>query len=118
MGFNIGGLGDKIQGVVGSLKEGRAYELLQKLPLDKLPVEQLLQKLPLEQLLSSSFLQKFTPFESLKDLLQKGGFSAGSAEEIKSLPQGQLDEHVSKTTSFGSLKDMLIKAAEFYSQRK
>ncbi|MFD1906317.1 hypothetical protein ACFSQ7_23590 [Paenibacillus rhizoplanae] len=58
MGFNIGGLGDKLQGVVGSLKEGRVGELLQKLPLDKLPVEQLLQKLPLEQLLSSSFLQK------------------------------------------------------------
>ncbi|MFD2878536.1 hypothetical protein ACFTAO_24935 [Paenibacillus rhizoplanae] len=71
MGFNIGGLGDKLQGVVGSLKEGRVGELLQKLPLDKLPVEQLLQKLPLEQLLSSSFLQKFTPFESLKELLQK-----------------------------------------------
>lgn len=61
MGFNIGGLGDKIQGVVGSLKEGRAYELLQKLPLDKLPVEQLLQKLPLEQLLSSSFCKSSLP---------------------------------------------------------
>lgn len=61
MGFNIGGLGDKIQGVVGSLKEGRAYELLQKLPLNKLPVEQLLQKLPLEQLLSSSFCKSSLP---------------------------------------------------------
>lgn len=61
MGFNIGGLGDKIQGVVGSLKEGRAYELLQKLPLNKLPFEQLLQKLPLEQLLSSSFCKSSLP---------------------------------------------------------
>lgn len=118
MGFNIGGLGDKIQGVVSSLKDGRAGELLQKLPLDKLPLDQLLQKLPLDQLLSSPFLQKFTPFESLKDLLQKGGFAAGSAEEMKALPPDQLDEHVAKTTSFGSLKDMLLKAVEFYSQRK
>lgn len=57
MGFNIGGLGDKLQGLVGSLKEGGVGELLQKLPLDKLPLDQLLEKLPLDQLLSSPFLQ-------------------------------------------------------------
>lgn len=118
MGFNLGGLGDKIQGMVGNLKEGGVADLLQKLPLDKLPLDQLLQKLPLEQLLSSSFLQKFTPFASLTELLRSGGFSASSAEELKSLPQDQLDEHVNKTTSFGSLKDLLLKAVEFYSQRK
>lgn len=118
MGFNFGGLGNKMQGLVDTLKEGGVAELLQKLPLDQLPVEQLLEKLPLDQLLSSSFLQKFTPFESLKELLQSGGFSAASAEDIKALPQDQLNEHVTRTTSFGSLKDMLVKAAEFYTQRK
>ncbi|WNS45055.1 hypothetical protein [Paenibacillus sp. MMS20-IR301] len=118
MGFNLGGLGDKIQGMVGSLKDSGVGELLQKLPLDKLPLDQLLEKLPLEQLLSSSFLQKFTPFSSLKELLQSGGFAAGSTEELKTLPQDELDAHVNKTTSFGSLKDLLIKAAEFYAQRK
>lgn len=118
MGFNFGGFGDKIQGLVDTFKEGGVGELLQKLPLDQLPVDQLLEKLPLDQLLSGSFLQKFTPFESLTELLQSGGFSAESAEELKSLPQDQLNEHVTKTTSFSSLKDMLVKAAEFYSQRK
>ncbi|WP_342561201.1 hypothetical protein NST84_16125 [Paenibacillus sp. FSL R7-0345] len=118
MGFNLGGLGDKVQGALNSVKEGNIGELLQKLPLDKLPLDQLLQKLPIEQLLSSSFLQKFTPFQSLKDLLQSGGFTGSSAEDLKSLPQDQLNEHVNKTTSFGSLKDMLVKAAEFYAQRK
>ena len=118
MAFNFGGLGDKLQGLVDTVTEGGVGELLQKLPLDQLPVDQLLEKLPLDQLLSSSFLQNFTPFESLKELLQSGGFSAESAEELKSLPQDQLNEHVSKTTSFSSLKDMLVKAAEFYSQRK
>jgi hypothetical protein len=118
MGFNFGGLGDKIQGMVNNAKEGGVGELLQKLPLDQLPLDQLLQKLPLDQLLSSSFIQKFTPFDSLTELLKSGGFSATSAEDLKSVPQDQLNEHVSKTTSFGSLKDMLIKAAEFYAQRK
>ncbi|UQZ37076.1 hypothetical protein C2I18_28190 [Paenibacillus sp. PK3_47] len=118
MGFNIGGFGDKIQGLVGNLKEGKVGELLQKLPLDQLPIDQLLQKLPLDQLLSSSFLQKFTSFGSISELLQSGGFHASSAEDLKSLPREEVDEHVSKTTSFGSLKDMLVKAVEFYSQRK
>lgn len=118
MGFNFGGLGDKIQGMVDTFKEGGVGELLQNLPLDQLPVDQLLEKLPLEQLLSDSFLQKFTPFESLTELLQSGGFSAASAEDLKSLPQDQLNEHVTQTTSFSSLKDMLVKAAEFFSQRK
>ncbi|MEI2395714.1 hypothetical protein [Paenibacillus phytohabitans] len=80
MGFNFGGFGDKIQGLVDTFKDGGVGELLQKLPLDQLPVDQLLEKLPLDQLLSGSFLQKFTPFESLTELLQSGGFSAGSAE--------------------------------------
>ncbi|WP_052421364.1 hypothetical protein [Paenibacillus sp. FSL R7-0273] len=118
MGFNLGGLGDKVQGLMNTVKDGNIGELLQKLPLDKLPLDQLLDKLPLEQLLSSPFLQKFTSFGSLKELLQSGGFSGSSAEDLKSLPQEQLDEHVNKTTSFGSLKDMLLKAAEFYAQRK
>lgn len=118
MGFNIGGLGDKLQGLAGTLKDGKVGELLQKLPLDQLPLDELLQKLPLDQLLSSSFLQKFTSFGSIGELLQSGGFHASSAEDLKSLPQERLDEHVSKTTSFGSLKDMLMKAAEYYTQRK
>jgi hypothetical protein len=117
MGFNLGGLGN-LGDVVNKLKDGGIGELLQKLPLDQLPLDQLLEKLPLDQLLSSSFLQQFTSFDSLTDLLQKGGFSASSAEDLKSLPQTQLDEHVSTNTSFGSLKDMLVKAAEFYAQRK
>ncbi|MNC57167.1 hypothetical protein D3C75_1068110 [compost metagenome] len=118
MGFNFGGLSDKIQCLVDTVKGGGVGDLLQKLPLDQLPLDQLLEKLPLDQLLSGSFLQKFTPFESLTELLQSGGFAASSAEDLKSLPQEQLNEHVSKTTSFGSLKDMLVKAAEFYAQRK
>ncbi|MBW4080495.1 hypothetical protein [Paenibacillus sp. S150] len=108
MGFNLGGLGS-IGDIVNKIKEGGVGELLQKLPLDQLP---------LDQLLSSPFLQKFTPFESIRDFLQSGGFSASTAEELKSLPQDKLNEHVSKTTSFSSLKDMLVKAAEFYAQRK
>ncbi|MDF9841152.1 MULTISPECIES: hypothetical protein [unclassified Paenibacillus] len=118
MGFNLGGLGDKVQGLMNSVKDGNIGELLQKLPLDQLPLDQLLQKLPVDQLLSSSFLQQFTPFQSLKELLQSGGFTGSSAEDLKSLPQDQLNEHVNQTTSFGSLKDMLVKAAEFYTQRK
>lgn len=118
MGFNFGGFGEKIQGLVDTVKEGGVGDLLQKLPLDQLPLDQLMEKLPLDQLLSGSFLQQFTPFESLQELLQSGGFSASSAEDLKSLPCDQLNEHVSHTTSFSSLKDMLTKAAEFYSQRK
>ncbi|WP_379152037.1 hypothetical protein [Paenibacillus sp. sgz5001063] len=117
MGFNLGGLGN-IGDVINKVKEGGIGDLLQNLPLDQLPLNQILEKLPLDQLLSSPFLEKFTPFESIKDFLQSGGFSASTTEDLKSLPQDQLNEHVRKTTSFGSLKEMLVKAAEFYAQRK
>lgn len=118
MGFNFGGFGNKIQDLANTVKESGVGELLQKLPLDQLPLDQLLEKLPLDRLLSGSFLQKFTPYKSLTELLQSGGFAVSSAEDLKSLPREQLNEHVNKTTSFGSLKDMLVKAAEFYAQRK
>jgi len=126
MGFNFGGLGN-IREAINQLKEGGMGgllqnlpldQLLEKLPLDQLPLDQLMDKLPLDQLLSSSFLQEFTPFASLTELLQNGGFPVTSAEDLKSLPSEQLNEHVSRTTSFGSFKDMLLKAAEFYTQRK
>ncbi|ULO10086.1 hypothetical protein H1230_15720 [Paenibacillus sp. 19GGS1-52] len=116
MGFNLGGF--NLKGLIDTVKEGGIGELLQNLPLDQLPLDQLLEKIPLDQLLSSSFLQKFTSFESLQDMLQQGGFSAASVEDVKSLPMDQLNEHVNQSTSFGSFKDMLSKAAEYYTQRK
>lgn len=114
MGFNLGNIGN----IMNQIKDGQVSELLQKLPLDKLPLDQLLEKLPLDQLLSSSFLEKFTSFSSIQDFLKSGGFSASSAEDIKALPKDQLDEHVNQNTSFSSLKDMLLKAVEYYTHKK
>jgi len=112
MGFNLGGFGDMVK----QLKGGGIGEMLQKLPLDKLPLDQLIQKLPLDKILSSSFVEKFTPYVNIQDLLQKGGFYVSSAEDIQALPQDKLNEHVNNTTSFGSFKELLLKAVEYYTQ--
>lgn len=132
MGFKLGGFGDKLQGMVESVKGGNVGELLQhlpldqlpldqlleKLPLDQLPLDQLMEKLPLDQLLNSSFLQKFTDFASINEMLSNWGIGGHSAEALQSLPAAELNEHVQQTTSFGSFKEMLLKAAEHVKQGK
>ncbi|WP_411346603.1 hypothetical protein ACE3MZ_11700 [Paenibacillus sp. WLX1005] len=120
MGFNLNNLKDML---TGSNKDGNQsggssggiMDMISKLPLD-----QIIQKLPLDKLLTPEFMQKHTPFQSAGDMLQKFGLGSttDSADKVKQVPQDQIDTQVSQNTQFGSLQQMLQKAAEFYASRK
>ncbi|MFD1774621.1 hypothetical protein [Paenibacillus rhizophilus] len=115
MGLNLGGFGD-LKGLIEKAKSpGGLMEIAKSLPLD-----QLLQKLPLDSLLTPEFMQKYTPFQSIGELLEKAGLgSAGdSAQRIAEVPQDKLDNQVKETTSFGSMQQLLQKAVEYYQSRQ
>ncbi|MFD1887809.1 hypothetical protein [Paenibacillus wenxiniae] len=119
MNFNLNNLKDMLTGKdgnkEGSGSSGGIMDMISKLPLD-----QIIQKLPLDKLLTPEFMQKYTPFQSIGELLQKAGLGTNtdSADKVKEVPKDQLDTHVSQNTQFGSLQQMLQKAAEFYAARK
>ncbi|WP_017815081.1 MULTISPECIES: hypothetical protein [Paenibacillus] len=118
MGFNL----DNLKGLLNNKGDGNnngssggIMDMISKLPLD-----QIIQKLPLDKLLTPEFMQKHTPFQSIGELLQKTGLGSNtdSPEKVKELPTDQVDSQVSQNTQFGSLQQMLQKAAEFYAARK
>ncbi|MDT3424749.1 hypothetical protein J2Z22_000261 [Paenibacillus forsythiae] len=115
MGLNLGGFGD-LKGLIEKAKApGGLMEIAKSLPLD-----QLLEKLPLDRLLTPEFMQKYTPFQSIGELLQKAGLgsAADSAQRIAEVPRDQLDAQVKENTSFGSMQQLLQKAVEFYQARQ
>ncbi|ANF97055.1 hypothetical protein [Paenibacillus bovis] len=116
MGFNLGDL----KGLLNNKGEGGNSSGGMMGMLGKLPLDQIIQKLPLDKLLTPEFMQKHTPFQSIGELLQKTGLGSttDSPEKIKQVPAEQMDSQVSQNTQFGSLQQMLQKAAEFYTARK
>ncbi len=120
MNFNLNNLKDMLTGKDGNKEGGNGSSGGIMDMISKLPLDQIIQKLPLDKLLTPEFMQKYTPFQSIGDLLQKAGLgtSTDSADKVKEVPKDQLDTHVSQNTQFGSLQQMLQKAAEFYASRK
>lgn len=115
MGFNLGGMGD-LKGMIEKAKTPDGLMEIAK----NLPLDQIVQKLPLEKLLTPEFMQKHTPFQSIGELLQKAGVGSptDSADKVKEVPQGQLDNQVKESTSFGSMQQLIQKAVEFYNSRQ
>ena len=63
-------------------------------------------------------MSRNTPFRSLSEMVQAGGFNATTAEEFQAIPDQEWDEHVRNTTRFSSWKDMLSAAGLEHLERK
>lgn len=70
------------------------------------------------ELFTASFMRKYTPFSSLDELLQAGGFKVESQEDFETIPDAKLDKHIAATTRFKSWEDMLSEATTQYAAKK
>lgn len=70
------------------------------------------------ELFTASFMQKYTPFSSLDELLNAGGFNVESQEDFEAIPYIEFDKHIAATTKFSSWEDMLDEAASQYVAKK
>ena len=75
-------------------------------------------EVPLSELFTQSFMEENTPYSSLNDLLEAGGFHADTDEEFDAIPESELDAHIANTTKFDSWESMLEEATGQYVTRK
>ena len=75
-------------------------------------------EVPLSELFTQSFMEENTPYSSLNDLLEAGGFHADTDEEFDAIPESELDAHIARTTKFDSWESMLEEATGQYVTRK
>lgn len=71
-----------------------------------------------DDLFISTFMRKYTNFSSFDEFLKNGNFTVNSQEDFESIPDAEMDDHVSKTTKFSSWQNMLNKAVEEYTAKK
>ena len=70
------------------------------------------------ELFTSAFMRKHTPFSSIDELLQSGGFNATSQKDFENIPDNELDKHIAKVTKFKNWDDFVGEAADQYALRK
>lgn len=75
-------------------------------------------EVPFNELFTAAFMNKHTPYSSIDELLDAGGFDAKTSEEFEKIPEEALDQFVSEVTSFSTWEEMLNEAASEYITRK
>lgn len=71
-------------------------------------------EVPFSELFTASFMSKYTPFPSIDELLDAGGFHAETSEDFEAIPEDALDAHIAATTKFKSWDDMVGEATQEY----
>lgn len=71
--------------------------------------------IPINELFPPAFMQRYTSFSSLDDLLE---LHILTPEDLKAIPEDQLDVHVSQNSKFSSWDDMLLEATSQYIDKK
>lgn len=74
--------------------------------------------IPFSDLFTSSFMNKYTNFSNFEEFLEAGEFTVNSQEDFESIPDSDMDLHVSKSTKFSSWQNMLESATEAYVAKK
>ncbi|MDQ8951733.1 hypothetical protein RFH42_02005 [Acinetobacter rudis] len=60
----------------------------------------------LGEIISEEFLKEHTCFESINDLFKKAGFDVQTEDDLKAVPQEELDIFVKKNTKFASFAEL------------
>lgn len=71
-------------------------------------------EVPFDELFTDSFMHKHTPYSSIDEFLTAGGFNAQTSEEFEKIPDEELNQFVSKVTSFSTWEEMLDEATSEY----
>lgn len=69
-----------------------------------------LDKIKLDSIINDSFISKNTKLDSVKDFIEKSGFDVNNIADFTKIPTDKLDSYVKSISSFGSWKEMLMKA--------
>lgn len=90
--------GDKLRDNLQSLKNGSLH-------------------VPLSDLMDPEFMEENSSHSSIDEFLNQ--FNLPSADDFKSIPPKELDEHVKRETNFSSWEEMLkAAAARFFARKK
>ena len=68
------------------------------------------------ELFTDTFMKSNTSFNNCDDFLKSIGID--TEEQLKAMPEEQMDEFVAKTTSFSSWQEMLAAASSEYALRQ
>ncbi len=71
-------------------------------------------EVPLSDLLNPAFMRKHTQYSSVDSFLEAGGFHAKTGEELKAIPEKDLDLYITRNTRFKSWADMINDATDEY----
>ena len=72
----------------------------------------------LSDLCPPDFMRLHTPFGSIGELFESGGFNAATDEEFSSIPTTELDAYISRVTKFNSWDEFLGKAGGEYAMKQ
>lgn len=72
------------------------------------------QEIPITHILSDSFIQSKTPFSSLNDLFEKGGFNVETKEDLEAIPDEDLNSFISENSEYSTFKEMISAAGAIY----
>lgn len=72
------------------------------------------QTVPLTDILSDSFIQSKTPFSSLSELFEKGGFNVESNEDLETIPDEELNGFIASHTNYETFQEMIGDAGAIY----
>ena len=64
------------------------------------------QNIPVTELYDE-FIRNNTPYTSLKELLEAGGFKAETKEDIEAIPDSAIDAHIAKNTKFKNWQELV-----------
>lgn len=71
--------------------------------------------IPIDELFSPAFMKKYSSFSSLDDLLE---LHIVTPEDLKAIPEDQINAHVSQNSKFSSWEEMMQEAISQYVKKK
>jgi hypothetical protein len=70
----------------------------------------------LDELFNKSFLNKYSKYDDIRVLMEKGNFQVETQKDIDNIPEELLDVFVARETDFPSWKSMLDAASREYAE--
>ncbi len=64
----------------------------------------------IDSIINDSFIAENTKLDSVKSFIEKSGFDVKNITDLTKIPTDKLDSYVKSISSFGSWKEMLMKA--------
>ncbi|OME21598.1 MULTISPECIES: hypothetical protein [Paenibacillus] len=68
------------------------------------------QHVTLDELFNSSFMRKYTDFQSIDELFDKGGYAVASLEDIEKIIGPRFNAYISEHTKFSNWNEFQTKA--------